>query len=142
MTLFLLRHKTVLLVVTLMVILVCAVLIRPFLRLGGALFFVTTEEYANRRTFDAALWQDSNQVDTGIRIRMVDDLLTRHQLQGMTRGKIVELLGDPEDTPYFKDWDLVYWLGPERGFFSIDSEWLVIRLDTQGRVSEYRLVTD
>jgi hypothetical protein len=26
----------------------------------------------------------------------------------MTRGKIVELLGDPEDTPYFKDWDLVY----------------------------------
>jgi len=142
MTQFLLRHKTVLLVVTLMVILVCTVLSWPFIRLGGTIFFASAEEYANRRTFDAALWQDSSQADNGIRIRMVDDLLTRHQLQGMTRGKIVELLGDPEDTPYFKDWDLVYWLGPERGFFSIDSEWLVMRLDTQGRVSEYRLVTD
>jgi hypothetical protein len=142
MTHFLLRHKAVLLFVTLMVILVCGVLIWPFLRLGRALFFVTTEEYANRRAFDAALWQDPGQVDNGIRIRMVDDLLTRQQLQGMTHEQIVELLGNPEETPYFREWDLVYWLGPERGFFSIDSAWLVIRLDPQGRVSEYRLVTD
>ena len=142
MTQFLLRHKVVLLFVTLMVILLCAVLSWPFVRLGGTIFFASAEEYANRCTFDAALWQDPSQVDTGIRIRMVDDLLTRQQLQGMTRQQIVDLLGDPEDTPYFRDWDLVYWLGPERGLFSIDSEWLVIRLDPQGRVAEYRLVTD
>ena len=142
MTQFLLRHKVVLLFVTLMVILLCAVLSWPFIRLGGTIFFASAEEYANRRAFDAALWQDPSQVDNGIRIRMVDDLLTRHQLQGMTHEKIVELLGNPEDTPYFRDWDLVYWLGPERSFFSIDSEWLVIRLDPQGRVAEYRVVTD
>ena len=73
---------------------------------------------------------------------MVGDLLNRHQLQGMPREEIIEFLGDPENTPYFKAWELVYWLGPERGFLSIDSEWLVIRLDTQRRVAEYCLVTD
>ena len=32
--------------------------------------------------------------------------------------------------------------GPERGLISIDSEWLVMRLDSLGRVSDFRLVTD
>jgi hypothetical protein len=31
---------------------------------------------------------------------------------------------------------------PERGFISIDSEWLVVRFDTAGKVSEYRIVRD
>jgi hypothetical protein len=37
---------------------------------------------------------------------------------------------------------LVYWTGPERGLMSIDSEWLVMRLDGAGRVAEVSLVTD
>ena len=51
------------------------------------------------------------------------------------------MLGEPPDTGYFKQYDLVYWLGDERGFFSIDSEWLVIRID-DGRVIEAEIVTD
>ena len=73
---------------------------------------------------------------------MVDDLIARHRLKGRTRAEIVALLDGPPRTSYFDNYDLVYWLGPERGWISIDSEWLVFRLDTSGRVAEYRLVTD
>jgi hypothetical protein len=52
------------------------------------------------------------------------------------------MLGEPPPTSYFRQWDMVYWLGMERGFVSIDSEWLVIRLDQDGRVAESRIVTD
>jgi len=55
---------------------------------------------------------------------------------------VVDLLGEPPPTEYFKGWDLVYRLGMERGFISIDSEWLVLRLAPGGRVAEARLVTD
>jgi hypothetical protein len=55
---------------------------------------------------------------------------------------VVALLGEPRRTRYFRQYDLVYWLGPERGMISIDSEWLVLRLDKRGRVTEERLVTD
>jgi hypothetical protein len=73
---------------------------------------------------------------------MVDDLIASHQLKGRTRAEIVALLDEPRRTVYFQDYDLVYWLGPERAWISIDSEWLVFRLDPTGRVAEYRLVTD
>ena len=52
------------------------------------------------------------------------------------------MLGEPPETEYFRDWDLVYWLGPERGFMSIDSEWLVLRLHENGRAAECRIVRD
>lgn len=42
----------------------------------------------------------------------------------------VELLGDETNTDYFKEVNnIVYYLGDERGFISIDSEWLVIMFD-------------
>lgn len=73
---------------------------------------------------------------------MVDDLIAHHHLEGRTRAEIVALLDEPRRTVYFDNYDLVYWLGPERGWISIDSEWLVFRLDATGRVAEYHLVTD
>ncbi len=73
---------------------------------------------------------------------MVDDLLNGHKLVGMDRASVVELLGEPTLTSYFHEYDLVYWLGPERGLWSIDSEWLVMKLDANRRVSEAKLVTD
>jgi hypothetical protein len=73
---------------------------------------------------------------------MVDDLLKRHSLDEMTRAEVVALLGEPDDTPYFREWDMVYWLGPERGLIGIDSEWLVLRLDEHQQVIEHRVVTD
>ena len=58
------------------------------------------------------------------------------------RAEIESLLGPADETSYFRRWDFVYWLGPERGFIRIDSEWLVLRFDAEDRVSEFRLVRD
>jgi hypothetical protein len=96
------------------------------------------------RTFSRKVWSDSAATYGSRHARgcMVDDLLRRYDMHGWTRAEVVGLIGEPPKTDYFSEYDLVYWLGPERGLLSIDSEWLVFRLDTQGRVSEYRLVTD
>ena len=74
---------------------------------------------------------------------MVDSLVRSGKLNGLTRPQVLTLLGPDCDCDYFEDdWNLVYWLGPERGLMSIDSEWLVIRFGRDGRVAEYRLARD
>jgi hypothetical protein len=73
---------------------------------------------------------------------MADRLVARGILIGKTKDETVKLLGMPHKTEYFADWDLVYWLGPERGFFNIDSEWLVLRLGTDGCVVDNRIIRD
>lgn len=92
--------------------------------------------------FDPVAWRDESQVQQGVRLGMADRLIARRTLIGKTRAEVVELLGEPPPTGYFADWDLVYWLGPERGFISIDSEWLVLRLAEDGRVIDNRIVRD
>jgi YD repeat-containing protein len=94
--------------------------------------------------FDPLAWQDRRKASSreAVRIRMVNNLLSRYELKGLSREEVVRLLGEPDDTASFREWDMVYWLGPERGFISIDSEWLVLRLDEQGRVTECRIVSD
>ena len=87
-------------------------------------------DYANRTQFDSVSWKNDQLVDNwenSIRLRMVDDLLKKHELVGMTRNQVDELLGIPKPTGYFNDYEYVYWLGPERGFISIDSEWLGVK---------------
>ncbi len=92
--------------------------------------------------FNPAGWQADAEVGSGVRQQMTGRLLARGTLIGLPREEVVRLLGEPPATGYFSDWDLVYWLGPERGFIGIDSEWLVLRLGADGRVVEARLVTD
>ena len=94
------------------------------------------------RAFDPVAWRDEFQVQQGVRLGMTDRLIARRTLLGKTRAEVIEMLGEPPPTGYFADWDLVYWLGPERGFMSIDSEWLVLRLDEDGRVVDNRIVRD
>jgi hypothetical protein len=96
------------------------------------------------REFDPRIWSDTIQAYSPAAPRgcMVDDLLRRHSLLGATRSEVEELLGKPTTTSYFQEYDLVYYLGPERSFVGIDSEWLVLRLDGAGRVSERRILTD
>lgn len=94
--------------------------------------------------FDAQTWRDSKPDFslTSVRLRMVDDLLSRSPLVGMTLDEIEALLGPRDDTPYFADADLVYFLGQERHPFGIDSEWLVVRLGPDGRAVTASLATD
>jgi hypothetical protein len=100
-------------------------------------------ERLSRQRFDPVAWKaDTPSFTNAVRIRMVDDLLRRHSFRGMTRDEVAGILGEPAATGYFRDWDMVYWLGPERGYISIDSEWLVFRLDGQKKVTDCRIVRD
>jgi hypothetical protein len=111
--------------------------------LFGVLFGTPViKDYASRVAFDSAAWKAENgDAAQGVRVHMVDDLLARHKLVGMSRAQVEELLGVPPDTPYFREYDYVYWLGPERGFISIDSEWLVVKTK-DGIVVTATIVTD
>jgi hypothetical protein len=73
---------------------------------------------------------------------MADDLVGSKQLLGLTRQEVVDRLGEPPKTNYFQKFDLVYYLGPERGFISMDSEWLVLKLGPDGRVERAAIVRD
>ena len=74
---------------------------------------------------------------------MVDDLLEKHEIVGMYRNEIIELLGEPSDTEYFKESDnIVYWLGTERGLVRIDSEWLVIWFDDKDIAIDVKIMRD
>jgi hypothetical protein len=115
----------------------------PFLFLFGLMAFYTVKERINRVPFDSVAWKANQECysSNAKRIRMVDDFLAKHDLKGMSRWEVEALLGERDTTGYFKDYDMVYCLGPERGFISIDSEWLVIKLD-QDKVTYYRIATD
>jgi outer membrane protein assembly factor BamE (lipoprotein component of BamABCDE complex) len=101
----------------------------------AALYYLSPMSRCDVRRFTPALWQDraASQLPRAIRGCVVDDLMAHTPIRGRSRADIVALLGEPTKTDYFKDYDLVYWLGPER---------LVIRLDSLGRVSDFYLVTD
>lgn len=98
-------------------------------------------EILSRRKFESEAWKKAKDGGDTIRIRMVDDLVRTHHLAGMSQTRIDALLGAPEKTTYFREYDYVYWLGPERGFISTDSEWLVLRFEKH-IVVEARVLRD
>ncbi len=72
---------------------------------------------------------------------MIDDLMTRYDLQKLSKLEIKSLLGSPDDADYFPEYDFVYRLGPDRGLFHADSEWLCIKFDGQ-EVKDIQIKTD
>jgi hypothetical protein len=91
-----------------------------------------------------ASWWGTTQWDDPYhkRHRIADGMLLTGRLVGCSREEVVGLLGEPPATAYFRDWQLVYNLGAERSWLSIDSEWLVLRLGQDGLVHEAALVRD
>ncbi|HEX2594531.1 MAG TPA: hypothetical protein VHL34_23715 [Rhizomicrobium sp.] len=98
--------------------------------------------YLPVRPFNATVWRQADGSSDPVRLSMVDWLIGSGQLNGLTHAEVLNLLGPPYRGGYFRNWPLVYWLGPERGFMGIDSEWLAIRFDSNGRVSECRILSD
>jgi len=94
-------------------------------------------------TFVRSDWMDSTMTKGKLAVRgcMVDDLLDRHELRGMTRAQVIELIGEPDATRDLPEYDLVYWLGPERGLIGTDSEYLVMKVDKANRVTSVELIT-
>lgn len=95
--------------------------------------------YARHR-FISTVWISAS-TNEPVRLRMVDDLLRRYKLIGMSREQIDNLLGVPPQTEYFAEYDYIYWLGPERSFISIDSEWLCIKFQNDSVIAA-RLMRD
>src|SRR4030095_3738359 len=76
------------------------------------------------------------------RYRIADHLVGSGRLIGMSKSDVVGLLGPPADADKFTDHGLVYVLGPERGWISIDYEWLLVDFDSAGRVNSAVVVSD
>ena len=94
-------------------------------------------------TFIRSQWLDTALVRSKLAIRgcMVDDLLDRNELRGMTRAQVIALIGAPDSNRDLPEYDLVYWLGPQRGLIGTDSEYLVMKLDKTDRVTSVELAT-
>ncbi|MFQ4137822.1 hypothetical protein PGN35_016010 [Nodosilinea sp. PGN35] len=119
----------------------------PFLVVGGLLAKTNWDEWQHCRgytQFNFSQWNDPtlSAAPTYVRLCMVDDLVDKYILMGRSQADVIELLGSPEPETSFSDYDMVYVLGPERSFISIDYEWLVIKLDAAGHVNEAKIVTD
>ena len=95
--------------------------------------------YYHTHTFSKSKWLNDPEGRTAI----VDDLLAKHEFAGMTEEEVAALLGEPNnDYGYFNADDrYVYYMGPERGLISIDSEWLILDF-TDGVVSNSYITTD
>jgi hypothetical protein len=121
----------------------------PVVLIGWLVFGDTVAEWMHRRSFDAEAWrtQQSTEHDPlwPPRLCMVDNLMNSERLLGMNRDEVVELLGPPEPIGFpagAASCDMHYYLGPERGFFRIDSEWLFLKFGDDGRVSHQWLYRD
>lgn len=98
--------------------------------------------------FDRIVWLDPASADyiegdITPRQKMLADVVDR--LPGKNQTEIVNMLGAPIDTEYFRDTgrNLIYVTGPERdSFVSIDSEWLLIWVDEEGLYKRHAIVTD
>ncbi|HQP99796.1 MAG TPA: hypothetical protein PLY86_15170 [bacterium] len=101
------------------------------------------KDYLQRTEFNSEIWKDTKTAHNPPypRLRMVDDLLRRNELIGMNREEVVALLGE-RDQKRFGECDFVYFLGPQRSFISIDSEWLTMKLNPEGYICEVLVLTD
>lgn len=110
----------------------------------------------HRLPFDSAAWKRDNaaafrgatydEIYLATRDSMVEDLLKQHQFVGMQKNEVTALLGEPDysRSGIFRDWDLIYWLGPDhRGALGhLDSKWLVFRCDDDGRITQCQATVD
>lgn len=112
-----------------------------FLFVGTLIFGPTVKSFLNRTKFNSLEWKAHIEDGNPVKINMVDDLLKNYQIIGKSRSEVEELLGKPPITSYFKDYDFVFWLGPERSAFGIDSEWLGIKFQ-DGKAVQVDILRD
>jgi hypothetical protein len=114
--------------------------------LWGLGTFNTVDEISkstNKSPFIASKWQDSILVhsDPSIRVGMIQDFMTRYKPYQKNKEEILKLLGRPDYSEKLKEWDLVYWLGKEQSLISNNSQWFVVKFDSNNFVTEFDIVT-
>lgn len=92
------------------------------------IFGPSMNSYIQEVPFNSEQWKANLETQNSLKQKMVADLLSRFTLVGMSSAEVENLLGKPPQVKYFKDYDYVYWLGPERGM-GVDSEWLGIKFN-------------
>jgi hypothetical protein len=102
---------------------------------------------SNSIKFDSDVWKSKNSINRtsdGIseRQKMLIDVLKL--IHNKPKSEIIILLGSGSDSEYFKSSgrDLLYILGPERSYISIDSEWLLLWFDENNILIKYEIRTD
>jgi hypothetical protein len=94
--------------------------------------------------FDRDEWIKCTPTSDGrtVRSQMADDLVRNHQLSSLNKEQIIELLGKPIVTKHADpQWDIMYWIGPERGVTPLDDEYLVFKFDSTGKVVDFCVTT-
>ena len=73
---------------------------------------------------------------------IVDDFLNENDIVGKTKEDIQDLLGEPDTEESFSKEEnkVVYLLGLELGFIRMDSDYLVIWFNDEGKVIEYEII--
>ena len=115
--------------------------------IGYILFGPGVENVRHRQKFDAEVWRQSAD-DSGMwppRLCMADHLIRSGKLDGLTEAEVLALLGEPAKKGFpgaASQCDIHYYIGPERGFIRIDSEWLFIAFGNDGKENRYWLYRD
>jgi hypothetical protein len=107
------------------------------------LFVMVSLAVMGPKPFDRDLWNTFANVQDDAwlrRQRMALWLIGTGAMQGIERAQAVALLGQPAESTRFGDGELAYPLGRGLGFFLVDDNWLLIRLDESGRVTDARVV--
>ena len=69
--------------------------------------------------------------------------MSQYDFIGMNVFTLESIIGKATDTSYFEaPRRLIYYLGDERGFISIDSEWLVFDFNEEGIVTKVNIMRD
>lgn len=94
------------------------------------------------KPFDQTQWLAGiNDTDAlTIRKRMLRSIQRTILRPGISMEDITQTLGVSDTDEYFRGYGLVYWIGPDSSY--IDSEWLVITLDEDGKFVQSAIVTD
>ncbi len=97
--------------------------------------------------FDQELWKSDKSIDSmnnklTPRQKMIDSVID--QIENLSRQEVIMMLGEETETDKFSEYDkgLIYVLGPERSYFSIDYEWLFLSFDKKDRLIKSELLTD
>tara|TARA_B100000959_G_C14780641_1_gene541368 strand:+ start:463 stop:855 length:393 start_codon:yes stop_codon:yes gene_type:complete len=114
---------------------------------GLAFFSITVlfDDGVDQINFDSDVWKNTPAEFSleSTRLKMVDDFLDKYFIVGMFRDEVISLIGEPDQTEYFKSYEMVYMLGQETdSYFAIDSQWLVLDLNDSERVVSYNIVSD
>lgn len=127
----------------------CIVIGVLFVLVGSAAVLMALDSPHSAVSFSAVEWRDANtswsENAEYPRRALADGLIRTRALIGLPRVQTRAMLGEPnsKDFPALANAeDDHYHIGPERGWFSIDDEWLFLEFDAQDCVERAWIYTD